>query len=193
MSILAQNIQEGLDYLGIKDSDTILYIIKANIENYFWVEEEKEKKKKREEYNNRFNIPKGKTKKEYEKIKKETRKIIEDLDKEFNNSGRENIFIDLEIENYIEKQNKLKAILKNNNNFGSDISKAKAYPIENLIEFNTAGFAKCLWHNEKSPSLKLYKSRNKCHCFSCGKDADSIDAYIIINNCSINEAIKNLK
>lgn len=194
MSILPQNIQIGLDYLGINDPETIVSIIKANIENYFWNIEEIEKKERIEKYNNRFKVPIGKTKKELEQIKKETRNKITELDKQWLDGGRENIFLEIEIEDYQEKQKKIKAIINRgiDKNFNSDLLKAKAFPIENIIEFNKAGFAKCPFHQEKTSSAKLYKGRNKLHCFGCGKDADAIDVTMIINNCSISEAIKKL-
>lgn len=55
------------------------------------------------------------------------------------------------------------------------IAQAKEYPLENLISVNRTGFAKCIWHNEKCPSLKIYKNQNRFHCFSCNADGDVID------------------
>jgi len=167
--------------------------------NKFWEIQKREQKRINKErkkiYENRFNVPSFKTKKELEQVLKDTRDETRKLDIEWTSGGRENIFLELEIEGLIEKQNKIRAVLKTkiNNNFNSDLKKAKAYPIENLIQFNHSGFAKCLWHSEKTPSLKLYKNRNKCHCFAGCGDFDSIDVYMKLNNCSINEAINNLK
>lgn len=168
--------------------------------NKFWEIQKREQKNKREQlkkaYENRFNIPHWKTKKDLEQFKKETSDKIKQLDREWLDSGRENIFLELEIEGYEEKKKKIQAILKSkiNTEFNSDLLKAKAHPIENIIEFNSGGFAKCPFHGpERTPSFKLYKSRNKGHCFSCHKDADPIDVYMIKNNCSMSEAIKNLK
>lgn len=170
--------------------------------NKFWEIQKREQKNKREQlkkaYENRFRIPIFKTKKELENLKKETKNKINELDKEWLNGGRESVFLELEIEGYEEKLKKIRTILKKgiDNDFNSNLLKAKSFPIESLIEFNRAGFAKCPFHGngmERTPSLKLYKNRNKCHCFSCAKDADPIDVYMQLNNCSINEAIKNLK
>lgn len=74
-----------------------------------------------------------------------------------------------------------------------DIQLAKAVPIETLLEFNRAGFAHCLWHNEKTPSMKLYKSSNHVHCFGgCGKTADSIDVIMQIQNLDFLNAVRYL-
>ena len=72
-----------------------------------------------------------------------------------------------------------------------DIDKAKAYPIDELVEIKH-GFAKCLWHNETQASMKFYKDQNRLHCFSCNQSHDSIDVYQKLNNCSFKEAVKNL-
>jgi hypothetical protein len=168
--------------------------------NKFWEIKNRELKREREEkkkaYENRFNVPSWKTKKDLEEVKKQVANEITRLDREWIDGGRESIFLELEIEGYEEKLKKIKALLKTsiNKDFNSDLLKAKAHPIENIIEFNRAGFASCPFHGpERTPSFKLYKSRNKAHCFGCGKDADAIDVYMVRNNCSINEAIKNLK
>ena len=40
------------------------------------------------------------------------------------------------------------------------------------IEVNRSGFTSCLFHNERTPSLKLYDDH--FHCFGCGKSGDVI-------------------
>ena len=40
------------------------------------------------------------------------------------------------------------------------------------IEVNRSGFTSCLFHNERTPSLKLYDDH--FHCFGCGKSGDLI-------------------
>ena len=75
-----------------------------------------------------------------------------------------------------------------------EIVRAKAYPLQNLLKFNSQGFALCPTHNEKTGSLKYYADKNRCYCFGgCGKSFDSIDIYKIINNCSFKEAVKALQ
>ena len=75
---------------------------------------------------------------------------------------------------------------------GFDIARAKMVPISNYIDFNKAGFALCLWHNEKGASMKYYPKRNKVHCFGCGKDCDIIDVIQELKSCSLSEAVKFL-
>lgn len=41
------------------------------------------------------------------------------------------------------------------------------------FEPNRAGFIRCPFHGEKTPSLKLYRER--WHCFGCGDGGDAID------------------
>lgn len=55
-----------------------------------------------------------------------------------------------------------------------DLDRAKQYPLTNLVKVNHAGFAKCIFHNEKTASMKIYKD-NRFHCFSCNADGDVID------------------
>ena len=68
------------------------------------------------------------------------------------------------------------------------IRRAKAYPIENYIEFK-GGFAKCVFHEERTSSMKLYPD-NHVHCFGCQKNGDTIDVVQALNHCTFNEAIK---
>lgn len=43
------------------------------------------------------------------------------------------------------------------------------------VEVNRAGFACCPFHNEKTPSMKIYKGDRGWHCFGCGKSGSVID------------------
>lgn len=73
-----------------------------------------------------------------------------------------------------------------------DISKARAYPIDSLIEFKNLS-AKCLWHNDTHPSLKYWRKENKAKCFSCGKSVDAIEVVRFLYNYSFVEAVRHLK
>jgi hypothetical protein len=48
--------------------------------------------------------------------------------------------------------------------FEDEIRRAKKFPVEQLIQFNNRGFALCLWHTEKTPSMHL--KDNRVYCFS---------------------------
>ena len=71
-----------------------------------------------------------------------------------------------------------------------DIENARKYPIENLVKVNASGFAKCPFHNERSPSF--FTRKNFGYCFGCGYRGDVIDIAMKLNNWSFVEAIKNL-
>lgn len=77
--------------------------------------------------------------------------------------------------------------------YGTDVEKARQYPIDNLIKFNTQGNAKCIFHHEKSASMHYYKDNERVYCFGCGKSADAIDVYRHLHNCSFKEAVKSLQ
>jgi hypothetical protein len=95
----------------------------------------------------------------------------------------------------ISKLNRIIALnKKGSSNQGSlDLNLAKQIPISNFLEVNSAGFARCVWHNEKTGSLKYYPKDNRVHCFGCGRSGDVIDVVRQINNCSLTEAIKLIK
>lgn len=76
---------------------------------------------------------------------------------------------------------------------GSRLQKAKAVPVETIMEFNKRGFAKCPFHNEKTPSLHLIKNSNKWYCFGCSETGDVIDLVMKLRGISsIGEAINYL-
>lgn len=76
---------------------------------------------------------------------------------------------------------------------GDKISKAKTYPISNILRFNKDYKTCCIWHNESGPSLHYYRETNTVYCFGCGKHGDVIDVYRTINECSFKEAIEELQ
>lgn len=73
------------------------------------------------------------------------------------------------------------------------IEKAKEFPIIDLIQFNRANMAKCIFHTDKNPSLHYYPKSNTVYCFSCNRYGDAIDVYKELNHCSTFEAIKALQ
>jgi hypothetical protein len=73
----------------------------------------------------------------------------------------------------------------------ADIIKAKAFPIDNILEFEN-NKTKCLWHAEKTPSLTYYPESNTCWCFGCGKYADSIEVAKKHYKLNFIEAVKLL-
>jgi len=73
----------------------------------------------------------------------------------------------------------------------NDIYNAKATPIENFLDFNNQGFARCVFHEERTGSLKLYRDTNRFKCFGgCGKSGDVIDIVMQLNKVDFINAIK---
>lgn len=107
------------------------------------------------------------------------------------NNENEKIWNEVGLEMSREKEERLIRKMTARNSAVGDVDKAKEYPIEELLEFKH-GFARCIFHQEKTPSMKLYRERNRAHCFSCNKSFDAIDVYRQINNCSFKEAINYL-
>ncbi len=101
-------------------------------------------------------------------------------------------FAEAHLEDLFREKEKLQARLRytgvkfDNKN----LERAKMMPISDYLLFNKAGFAKCLWHSEHSPSLHRIKSSNRVYCFGCGKTADVVDVVMEVNNCTLPEAIK---
>lgn len=73
---------------------------------------------------------------------------------------------------------------------GTDIERARQYPIDKLLKFHQHK-VKCIWHNESTPSLHLFPN-NKVYCFGCSKSGDAIDVFMLVNNCSFREAVDQL-
>lgn len=73
-----------------------------------------------------------------------------------------------------------------------NIEKAKMYPISKLIEFRN-GIAKCIFHTEKTGSMKYYPATNSIFCFGCSQYADSIKVYQTLFHCDFKTAVKALQ
>lgn len=72
-----------------------------------------------------------------------------------------------------------------------NIELARQYPITELMSFKK-NFSKCLFHSEKSPSMKYYPQTNTFYCFGCKKSGDSIDVAMELWGCSFPEAVDKL-
>jgi len=191
-------ISIGIEYLGIMNPKEIEGIYSASADNEIWHKEQEEIKLQKKEWDNRYRVPIGKTKKEYTEIKNETQAIIDRYKKDFQNPKHNEItkaFIESCKEPWVEKKKRLNKILlmpkkftQNNNNLAT----AKTHPIDQLIDFNSAGFAACLWHNESTPSMKYYKNSNSVYCFSCHSKHDAVDVYSILHGVTTAQAISQL-
>lgn len=97
-------------------------------------------------------------------------------------------------EMYLSKLAEVKRAIKTYDipkNFSGDkLARAKLVPIPRFINFNNEGFAKCVFHNEKSPSMYYYEKQNKVKCFGCDKLADVVDVVMAQQNITFTEALK---
>jgi len=74
-----------------------------------------------------------------------------------------------------------------------DIGTIKEIPITNYLNFKY-NKTRCIFHNEKTPSLTYYPDKNTVYCFgSCGKSFDVIDVVAKINNLTFIETINFLQ
>ena len=69
------------------------------------------------------------------------------------------------------------------------------YTMQDILEMygirkNRAGFIRCPFHQEKTASMKIYKT--SAHCFGCGADTDVIGFVQQMENCSFKDAFKRL-
>lgn len=70
--------------------------------------------------------------------------------------------------------------------------RAKTYPIDRLIKVGNDRKAICPFHNEKTGSLHVYKD-NSAFCYGgCQRAYDSIDIYMLQNNCDFKTAVAEL-
>lgn len=77
------------------------------------------------------------------------------------------------------------------NEDATDVERAKEVPITTLLMFSNKK-AKCIWHNEDTPSLQYYPKDNTVYCFGCAKHGDVIDVYRTLHKCSFREAVRAL-
>lgn len=73
----------------------------------------------------------------------------------------------------------------------SMIARAREYPLENLLQINRAGFARCIWHTDTHPSM--FCKKNFVHCFSCNKSGSTIDIIMHRDGLSFREAVLRLQ
>jgi len=72
-----------------------------------------------------------------------------------------------------------------------EIENAENYPLGNIIEINNRGFANCVNHDDKNPSM--YCKNNYAHCFSCGWTGNTIKVLMKKDNLNFKEAVIRLQ
>jgi hypothetical protein len=79
-----------------------------------------------------------------------------------------------------------------------DTTKAKAYPIEEMYDFQKVRRSakriqcSCPFHTDDKPSFVVYLESNTCHCFSCQFNGDSISFAQKLYNESFINAVRRL-
>lgn len=73
----------------------------------------------------------------------------------------------------------------------------KQIPISDFVQFDNRGFAQCLFHADKSPSM-IYNGFNSnfpntVKCFACGKFGSVVDVIMAQKSCEFKEAVNFLK
>lgn len=72
------------------------------------------------------------------------------------------------------------------------IAKARAYPIDRLIQFQR-GYATAWCHNDKRPSLTWDAKRNRAKCWPCDKSFDPIGVLRERDGLSFQDAVRRLQ
>jgi hypothetical protein len=70
------------------------------------------------------------------------------------------------------------------------VSRAKEYPIGEIIEVNRWGKALCPNHEDTRPSLSIKWNRAKC--FVCGWKGDAIAVYMAVHGVGFKRAVKEM-
>ena len=141
-------------------------------------------------YDNLLKIPRFETKKELKEELKKTNNLIEEYME--NKRKCKGIFpFDWLIFDLVEKREKIRRLLTYDRK-PLNIENAKKYPLDSLISFNRQGFCPCIYHEDKTPSMKHYPKTNTAYCFSCAKSCDAIDIAMKTHNLDFIKAVKFL-
>lgn len=60
------------------------------------------------------------------------------------------------------------------------------------LKITPSGFARCPWHDDTKPSMKVYEGSRGCFCFACSKGGSCIDLTMAINNEPLRDAVNRL-
>lgn len=126
-----------------------------------------------------------------------TAKVVDDVEDDKServSMWKSTWFHDAYLKQEEEAQRRTQTARTHTKDMGSDIENAKAYPIDQILDFNREKKAMCPFHNEKTASLHYYAETNTTYCFGgCGKSFDAVDIYQKKFNVSFKEAVNELK
>lgn len=74
----------------------------------------------------------------------------------------------------------------------SDIERASSVNCRELIKTNSQGFARCIFHADKHPSMKVYAGDRGYYCFSCQASGNAIHLVRKLHNLDFPEAVRYL-
>ena len=125
-------------------------------------------------------------------------------DQRTNGVSEEERQIEFQLANIDKYKNSLKKVeneihfLKNKKEFEAsrltpqEIELAEQYPIEDLVDVNAKGFARCINHVEQNNTPGMFCRKNFAYCYSCGWAGNTIMVYRKIHNASFVDAVKFL-
>ena len=119
------------------------------------------------------------------------------IDRELANKGKSTLYTSEVLRYCNERSDYYDHLLKYKNNperhFDEDaLAEAKRYPMQSILKVNAQGFARCIWHDENTPSMKYYPKTNTVYCFGCSRAGDVLDVYMAKRGVTLSEAIKAL-
>lgn len=145
-------------------------------------------------YENRLKVPFGKDQKYYKWLLDDTKSVINEW-KDIIRKNSRNFLAKATFAEYIDKEKRIKIAMKRNTKTEDnvvDIQKAKTYPMTQIVELTRANTMKCLWHEDKNPSMQYYPKTNSLYCFSCNKKADTIDVVMKKTGLPFIDAVRQL-
>jgi hypothetical protein len=69
---------------------------------------------------------------------------------------------------------------------------ARYYPLEQIVQFNSRGYAMAWCHADKNPSLSKHPKENYARCFVCNKNFGPIDAAMELWGLTFIDAVREL-
>lgn len=75
--------------------------------------------------------------------------------------------------------------------FMSEVEQARAYPIARLVKLLPHGQTYCVYHEENTASMKVYRD-NHAFSYCCSKRSDAIDIYMAVKHVDFKTAVKEL-
>lgn len=107
--------------------------------------------------------------------------------------SNDRIFYDVLIESKLKDIEWYDFFIKPVKKYKNGVTKEQALsvPINRFIDFKR-GVCNCIFHSERTPSMKFYPTTNTIHCFGCGKTANAIQCMMQVRGCDFKTALQEL-